>query len=214
MIGIIWDKLPQFKAVNTVLGNLKTALAGTCYVRRFSGLAQAGCPEDFLSRLEIDCRSHHPAPRRQGGTTTAVADDFKVRYSKCAYCTFIQSSRSVEHSEHHHGHVSDCVFAAAISFAVGLHCACCGPPQEPRMNLLREGVPLAPMSLLLDTQPSPRCDAFEAPRTSRRLPSLGDGAANRRGTNESSKSPGVRGHDAVPSRGSRNRCTATEGRQT
>ena len=25
-----------------------------CYVRRYSGLADAGCPEDFSSRLEIE----------------------------------------------------------------------------------------------------------------------------------------------------------------
>lgn len=37
--GAACVKLPQFKAVNTILGNLKTALAGTCHAFGFAKYA-------------------------------------------------------------------------------------------------------------------------------------------------------------------------------
>jgi predicted deacetylase len=39
---------------NAVSRNIEPTVMDACYVRRYSGLADAGCPEDFSSRLEID----------------------------------------------------------------------------------------------------------------------------------------------------------------
>ena len=38
----------------TLAQHVDGAPLAQCYVRRYSGLADAGCPEDFSSRLEIE----------------------------------------------------------------------------------------------------------------------------------------------------------------